>query len=83
MVFDRPAGSERDLVVLAELFDATIVQRHPAGRVRVVGSFGVLRWHDFRWHHEPPARSLMNAVVTDDEHGDPDGHRRPLEVRDP
>ena len=38
MVFDRPAGSERDLVVLAELFDATIVQRHPAVGVRVVGA---------------------------------------------
>ena len=43
MVFDRPAGSERDLVVLADVLDATIVQRHPAGSVRVVGGFGVLR----------------------------------------
>jgi hypothetical protein len=42
MVFNRPAGSERDLVVLASVFDATIVQRHPAGAVRVVGAFGVL-----------------------------------------
>ena len=71
LVFDRPAGSERDVVVLAELFDATIVQRHPAVAVRVVGSFGVLRWHDFRWHHEPPARSWLKAVVTDEAHGDP------------
>src|SRR3954449_3044101 len=31
VVFDRPAGSERDLVVLAEALDATIVQRHPSG----------------------------------------------------
>src|SRR4029453_15760867 len=38
LVFDRPAGSERDLVVLASVFEATIVQRHPAGTVRVVGS---------------------------------------------
>ena len=37
MVFDRPAGSERDLVVLASVLDATIIQRHPAGSVRVVG----------------------------------------------
>ena len=44
IVFDRPAGSERDLVVLASVLGATIVQRHPAGTVRVVGSFGVLRW---------------------------------------
>jgi hypothetical protein len=32
MVLDRPAGSERDLVVLAGVLDATIVQRHPPGR---------------------------------------------------
>ena len=38
LVFDRPAGSERDLVVLAETFGATIVQRHPSGVVRVVGA---------------------------------------------
>ncbi|MGH9023843.1 MAG: hypothetical protein ACRDV9_12220, partial [Acidimicrobiia bacterium] len=44
MLFDRPAGSERDLVVLAAVLDATIVQRHPAGPVRVVGRFGVFRW---------------------------------------
>jgi hypothetical protein len=62
MVFDRPAGSERDLVVLAEVFDATIVQRHPSGPVRVVGSFGVLRWQDFGWHHEPPVSSWIDAV---------------------
>jgi hypothetical protein len=68
MVFDRPAGSERDLVVLARAFDATLVQRHPAG-VRVVGGFGVLRWHDFRWHHELPARSWM-AAITDAASGD-------------
>ncbi len=37
VVFDRPAGSERDLVVLAEATGATIVQRHPIGLVRLVG----------------------------------------------
>ena len=36
-MFDRPAGSERDLVVLAEAMGATVVQRHPNGTVRVVG----------------------------------------------
>ena len=30
-MFDRPAGSERDLVVLAEALGATVVQRHPVG----------------------------------------------------
>jgi DNA integrity scanning protein DisA with diadenylate cyclase activity len=71
MVFDRPAGSERDLVVLADVFEATIVQRHPTGSVRVVGSFGVLRWQGFRWHHEPPVSSWIDTVTASSEHGDP------------
>jgi hypothetical protein len=71
MVFDRPAGSERDLVVLASVFDATIVQRHPAGSVRVAGSFGVLRWEGFDWHHEPPVSSWIDAVMACPIHGDP------------
>jgi hypothetical protein len=71
MVFDRPAGSERDLVVLAAVFDATIVQRHPAGSVRVVGRFGVLRWDGLQWHHEPPVSSWIDAVAVTPTHGDP------------
>ena len=70
LVFDRPAGSVRDLVVLAEVLGATVVQRHPAGSVRVVGPFGVLRWENVRWHHEPPVRSWLGAV-TGPGHGDP------------
>jgi hypothetical protein len=35
MVFDRPTGSARDLVVLATVFDAAVVQRHLAGSVRL------------------------------------------------
>ena len=72
MVFDRPAGSERDLVVLAEAFDATIVQRHPVGWVRVVGRFGVLRWQGFAWHHEPPVTSWIDTVTASSDHGDPE-----------
>jgi hypothetical protein len=72
MVFDRPAGSERDLVVLADVLDATIVQRHPTGSVRVVGTFGVLRWHGFTWHHEPPVGSWIDAVTASPDHGDPE-----------
>ena len=72
MVFDRPAGSERDLVVLAGVLDATIVQRHPTGAVRVVGPFGVLRWRGFSWHHEPPVVSWIDAVTASPVHGDPD-----------
>jgi hypothetical protein len=72
MVFDRPAGSERDLVVLAEVLDATIVQRHPAGSVRVVGGFGVLRWEGYRWHHEPPVNSWIDTVTSGSTAGDAD-----------
>jgi hypothetical protein len=71
IVFDRPAGSERDLVVLASVLDATVVQRHPAGWVRVVGSFGVLRWEGFAWHHEPPMSSWIDALAPSSAHGDP------------
>jgi hypothetical protein len=69
MVFNRPAGSERDLVVLAKVFDATIVQRHPAGPVRVVGAFGVLRWNGFSWHREPPVETWIDAVTTPSANG--------------
>jgi hypothetical protein len=72
VLFDRPAGSERDLVVLAEVFEATIVQRHPAGSVRVVGSSGVLRWEGVGWHHEPPVGSWIDAVSAHRIRGDPE-----------
>jgi hypothetical protein len=72
MVLDRPAGSERDLVVLAEVLDATIVQRHPAGSVRVVGRFGVLRWEGYSWHHEPPVSSWIDTVTASSDYGDPE-----------
>lgn len=71
MVLDRPAGSERDLVVLADVLEATVVQRHPAGSVRVVGTFGVLRWEGFHWHHEPPVGSWIDIVTASEAHGDP------------
>jgi len=71
MLFDRPAGSERDLVVLAGVLGATIVQRHPTGAVRVVGVFGVLRRQGFSWHFEPPVSSWISAVSACPEHGDP------------
>ena len=37
VVFDRPAASERDLVIVAETAGGIVVQRHPAGVVRLVG----------------------------------------------
>jgi hypothetical protein len=72
IVFDRPAGSERGLVVIADVLDTTLVQRHPAGTVRVVGRFGVLRWDNLRWHHEPPVASWINAMSACSMHGDAD-----------
>jgi Probable sensor domain DACNK/DisA bacterial checkpoint controller nucleotide-binding len=70
LVFDRPAGSERDMVVMAGVFDATLVQRHPAESVRIAGGFGVLRWQGLWWHHEPPVRSWIDAVAAGPVHGD-------------
>lgn len=71
-VFDRPAGSERDLVVLAEALGATVVQRHPSGLVRIVGTFGVLRSAGIGWHHEPPIRTWVDALSACPAHGDAD-----------
>src|SRR5207248_7086050 len=57
------AASERDLVVLSAVLDATIVQRHPSGSVRIVGSFGVLRWVELAWHYEPPVSTWIDSVT--------------------
>jgi hypothetical protein len=71
-VFDRAAGSERDLVILASATGGTVVQRHPAGVVRVAGGFGVIRWDGLAWHHEPPIRSWIDAVGVCSPSGDRD-----------
>jgi hypothetical protein len=68
LVFDRPAGSERDLGVVARALGATVVQRHPSGLVRIVGNLGVLRWDGFNWHHEPPIGTWIDIVRSS---GDP------------
>ena len=51
----------------------------PPGSVRVVGSFGVLRWAGLGWHHEPPVRSWIDAITASPEHGDPDVLEKMLE----
>ena len=61
-VFDRPAGSERDLVVLAEALGAVIVQRHPNGAVRIVGGFGVMRWNGLTWRKEKLVSDWFDLV---------------------
>jgi hypothetical protein len=71
LIFDRPASSERDLVVLSDVFQATIVQRHPSGSVRIVGPFGVLRWDRMRWYHEPPIAAWIDTLTACDHSGDP------------
>lgn len=70
VIFDRPTGSERDLVVLAEATQGMLVQRHPSGTVRLVGEFGVLRWDGVGWHHEPPVKPWVRALVGAGFHGD-------------
>ena len=57
-------------MVLTGVLEATIVQRHPAGWVRIVGSFGVVRWDGYRWHHEPPVSSWLDAVTACSAYGD-------------
>jgi hypothetical protein len=61
-VFDRPAGSERDLVVMAEAFGGVIVQRHPNDAVRAVGPFGVLRWNGIAWNRQPLVSAWFDLV---------------------
>lgn len=70
VVFDRAAGSERDLVVLTEAMGATLIQRHPSGVVRVVGASGVLRWDGISWHHEAPVGEWIDAFSVCAGHGD-------------
>jgi DNA integrity scanning protein DisA with diadenylate cyclase activity len=62
VLFDRPAGSERDLVVLAEALACTVVQRHPSGVVRVVTTAGVFRWDGTRWQHQPLVSAWIDTV---------------------
>ena len=62
VVFDRAAGSERDLVLLAAASKAVLVQRDARGIVRLVGSFGVARWDGVSWHLEPPISSWLQEA---------------------
>lgn len=69
-VLDRAAGSERDLVVIAEASGGVVVQRRPDRGVRVVGPFGVARWDGSSWHVEPPFGSWLQRAscgLPDDE----------------
>ena len=61
-VFDRAAGSERDLVIVSEATGGVIVQRRPDTGVRIVGSFGVARWDGSGWRVEPPFGSWFERA---------------------
>jgi len=63
-IFDRPAGSERDLGVLAEAFGGPVVQRHPTGTVRIANHQGIWRWERFDWHHEPHVDTWLDVIGT-------------------
>ncbi len=63
VVFDRTVGSERDLTILAAATGGTVVQRHPAGRIRAAGSFGVLRRDQIDWQLELPVDRWLPAGV--------------------
>jgi hypothetical protein len=63
VALERPAGSERDVVVMADALGATVVQRHPTGSVRIVGPFGVYRWTGLGWHHEPMVSLWVEAIA--------------------
>ena len=58
------------LVVLAGALGATIVQRHPTGLVRIVGTDGVYRWSGMGWRFEPLVDQWIDQVAD----GDGDHH---------
>ena len=70
LLFDRPASSERDLVVLSRASESTVIQRHPSGIVRVVGPSGLLRWDGLRWHREPPVHKWLKVITGESFLGD-------------
>jgi len=76
-IFDRPSGSERDLVVLAEATGATIVQRHPSGMVRIVTPAGAYRWDGRRWQHQPLVSSWIDTFAACEAYG---GDREVIET---
>ena len=52
--FGRNMADEHDLVDLQAAVGGVIIQRHPAGQVRVFGPAGVIRWNGTSWHHDAP-----------------------------
>ncbi len=58
----RAMTREYDLVILRDLLDALVIQRHPTGQVRTYGPAGVVRWDGISWYHEPPIDTLLTSL---------------------
>ena len=62
--FGRNMADEHDLVDLQATIGGVIIQRHPAGQVRVFGPAGVIRWNGTSWHHDAPLDSWIARLST-------------------
>ncbi len=58
--------------MLAETLGAMVVQRHPAGIVRVVARSGVFRWDGRVWQHQPLVSAWVDTVGACAKFGDRD-----------
>jgi hypothetical protein len=57
--FGRNMGEEYDLVGLQAAIGGLVIQRHPAGQVRVFGPSGIVRWDGTSWHHDAPVNAWI------------------------
>lgn len=62
--FGRDVGDENDLVGLRGAIGGLVIQRHPAGEVRVFGPSGVIRWNGTQWHHDSPIDAWIERLAT-------------------
>lgn len=62
--FGRDMADEHDLVGLQAAIGGLVIQRHPAGQVRVFGPAGVVRWNGTAWHHDAPLDAWIVRLAT-------------------
>ncbi|MGA9279216.1 diadenylate cyclase [Ilumatobacter sp.] len=60
--FGRSMAGEYDLVGLQARIGGLIIQRHPAGQVRLFGPSGVVRWNGTTWHHDAPMDAWIKRL---------------------